>query len=214
MYIFFKHGQIHSQPSLELVHLLLRVAELLEGAGQLALVLGANLVARNSLHQAGRAADKQLDVLLLGLGEDSLEELLGNVALVADPLLGGVVEDVESAEALGVGVLELVELLLEKDVLLSDVAEDKGDLGLVVGVVEDGAGELVHGGDTGTAGDEGDVGVLVLLPLVLGQRALDVEALAGNQVVDVGAHGAVGVLLDNEVKETLLACPIVSRSLA
>lgn len=190
---------------LELVHLILLVAEVLESTGQLTLVLGADLVSRDGLHQTGRTTDEKLDVLVLGLRKNSLEEVLGDVSLVANPLLGGVVEDVESAEALGVGVLEVLELLLEEDVLLGNVAKDEGNLGLVVGVVEDGAGELVHGGDSGTAGNKGDVVVLVLLPGVLGERSLDVESLTGDKVVDVCAHGTIGVLLNKQVEKTLLA---------
>jgi len=41
--------------------------------------------------------------------------------------------------------------------------------------------------------------VLVGGPGVFGQRALEVEALAGRQFVDMGGHGAVGVLLDEEI---------------
>lgn len=191
---------------LELVHLVLLVAKLLKGTGQLTLVLGADLVSGDGVHEAGGAADKQLDVLVLGLRENSLEQLLGDIAAVADPLLGGVVEDIESTETLGECVLEVLKLLLQKNVLLGDVAKDKGDLGLVVGVVEDSASELIHGGDASTTGNEGNVLVLVLLPGVLRQRTLDVEALAGNKVVEVCAHRTVGVLLNEQVDETLLAC--------
>lgn len=191
---------------LELVHLVLLVAKLLEGTSQLTLVLGADLVSGDGVHETGRATDKQLDVLVLGLRENSLEELLGDVAAVADPLLGGVVEDIESTETLGEGVLEVLKLLLQKDVLLGDVAKDKGDLGLIVGVVENSASELVHRSDASTTGNEGNVVVLVLLPGVLGQRTLDVETLAGNKVVEVCAHRTVGVLLNEQVDETLLVC--------
>lgn len=184
---------------LELVDLVLGVAEVLQGAGQVALVLGADLVAGDGLHHARGAANEDLDVLVLGLGEDSLEEVLGDVAAVADPLLGGVVEDVEGTEALGVGVLEVLELRLEQDVLVADVAVDDCYLGLVVGVVKDGAAELVHGGNASTAGNKGDVVVLVLGPGVLGERALDVQALANSHVVEVVAHGAIGVALDQEI---------------
>lgn len=191
---------------LELVHLVLLVAKLLEGTSQLTLVLGADLISGDGVHETGRATDKQLDVLVLGLRENSLEELLGDVAAVADPLLGRVVEDIESTETLGEGVLEVLKLLLQKDVLLGDVAKDKGDLGLIVGVVENSASELVHRSDASTAGNEGNVVVLVLLPGVLGQRTLDVETLAGNKVVKVCAHRTVGVLLNEQVDETLLVC--------
>ena len=54
------------------------------------------------------------------------------------------VEDVEGAEAVRVGVLEVLELGLEEDVGLGEVAEDEGDFGLVGRVGEDAAGELVH----------------------------------------------------------------------
>ena len=54
------------------------------------------------------------------------------------------VEDVEGAEAVGEGVLEVLELGFEEDVGFGEVAEDEGDFGFVGGVLEDGAGELVH----------------------------------------------------------------------
>ncbi len=54
------------------------------------------------------------------------------------------VEDVEGAEAVRVGVFEVLELGFEEDVGFGEVAEDEGDGGLVEGVGEDGAGELVH----------------------------------------------------------------------
>lgn len=187
------------QFSLELVNLVLVVAKLLERASKLTLVLRADLGARDGRHQAGRAADKELNVLLLGLGENSLEKVLGDEARTALPALGSLVEDVKGTEALGVCVLELVKLLLEENILLGDVAKDNGNLGLVVGVVEDAAAQLVHGGDTSAASNEADVAVLVLGPGVLGERALDGKRLSRSKLVDVGAHGAALVLLDEEV---------------
>lgn len=190
--------------------MVLLVAELLESTGQLTLVLRADLVSGDGVHETGRTADEKLDVLVLGLRKNSLEKVLGDEATATSPALGRVVEDVEGSEALRVGVLELLELLLEEDVLLADVAKYKSDLGLVLGVVEDGAGELVHGGNTGATSDEGDVVVLVLLPGVLGQGALEVESLARSHVVQVCAHGAVRVLLDKQVEEALVGCKAVS----
>lgn len=170
----FSRLSIFANPySLELVNLLSGVTKLLQNSSNIALFLGANLGARNSLHQSGGTADKELDVVALGLGENLLQQLLGDEAAAADPVLGRLVQDIEGAEALGVCVLELVELALQQDILLGDVSEDEGDLGLIVGVLEDGADELVHGGDAGTAGDEGDVVVLVLGPGVLGKGSLD-----------------------------------------
>lgn len=47
--------------------------------------------------------------------------------------------------------------------------------------------------------------MLVLRPRVLGQRTLEVEALSRNKVVDVGAHWAVGVFLDQEINIALFS---------
>lgn len=94
----------------------------------------------------------------------------------------------------------MMELLLQEDVFLADVSVDEGDLGLVVGVLEDGADQLVHGGDTGTTSNESNVGVLVGFPGVLGERSLEVEALADVHAIQVRRHGAIGIALDNEVQ--------------
>ena len=60
------------------------------------------------------------------------------------PALGRLVEDVEGAEAVRVGVFEVLEFRLQEDVGFREVAEDEGHSGLVGGIFEDGAGELVH----------------------------------------------------------------------
>ena len=60
------------------------------------------------------------------------------------PSVGRAVEDVEGAEAVRVGVFEVLELAFQEDVGFGDVAEDEGHLGLVGRVLEDGARELVH----------------------------------------------------------------------
>lgn len=46
--------------------------------------------------------------------------------------------------------------------------------------------------------------LLVRRPLVLRDRALDIESLAGLHVVHVLRHGSVGVLLDDELDGALL----------
>lgn len=160
---------------LELEDLVLAVAQLSEVTAQLTLVRGAVLVARDGLVKTGRTADKDLNVLLAGAGDDSLEELLSDETLALRPVLGRLVEDVEGAETVRELVLELLELGLEKDVVGGDVTENEGDLGLVLRVLEDGAGELVHGSDTGATGNQGDVVVLVGLPRVLGDGTLHLE---------------------------------------
>lgn len=198
MYISFYAFTTNVQ-YLELEDLVLAVTQLGEVAAKLALVRGAVLVARDSLVQARRTAHEDLDVLLVGRRDDSLEELLGDEALALRPVLRGLVEDVKGAETVGELVLELLEFRLEQDIIGGDVAEDERDLGLVLGVLEDGAGELVHGSDTGTTGDQGDVVVLVGLPRVLGNGALHLKRLAGSHAVHVLGHDAARVLLDDEV---------------
>lgn len=188
------------RPNLKLVDLLLVVTELLQVTGQVALVKGTVLTTADSLVHAGGSADKDLDVLLLGFRQDRLQEFLGHVAFATGPLLGRLVEKVECLKTLRVGVLQVLELLLQEDVLLADVSVDKGNLGLVVGVLEDGADQLVHGRDTGTTGDQGNVGVLIGFPGVLGERSLEVEALANIHAVQVRRHGSIGVALDDELQ--------------
>ena len=188
--------------NLELEDLLLRVAQVGQDTSELTLVLGADLGTRDSLVHGRRTTDEELDVTLLGLGQDSLQELLGDEALATGPLRRGLVQDVEGTEALGVGVLKILELLLQKDILLGDVTEDQGDLGLVIGVLEDLTGKLVHGGDTGATGDQSDVVVLVSLPGVLDKRTLEGQALVDVHGVHVLRHGAARVGLDDKLEVT------------
>jgi hypothetical protein len=166
------------------------------------LVLGADLGTRDSLVHGRRATDKELDVFLLRLGEDSLQESLVDEARATLPVLRGLVEDVEGTEALGVGVLEILQLLLQENILLGDVTEDQSDLSLVLGVLEDLTGELVHGGDTGATGDQGDVVMLVGFPGVLDKRTLEGKALVDVHGVQVLRHGTVGIGLDDKLKVT------------
>jgi hypothetical protein len=195
--------------NLELEDLLLAVTKILQDTSELTLVLGADLATGDSLVHGGRTTDEELDVLLLGLRQDSLQQLLGDVALATGPALRGVVQDVEGTEALGVGVLQILQLLLQEDILLGDVAEDQSDLGLVLGVLEDLAGELVHRGDTSTTGNQADVVVLVGLPGVLDKRSLERQALVDVHGVDVLRHGAVGVGLDDELKVAGNICHVL-----
>lgn len=66
------------------------------------------------------------------------------MAFALGPGVDGLVDGVESAEALRVGVFELVQLLLEQNVFFAHVSEDEGHFGLVGGVLEYGTEELVH----------------------------------------------------------------------
>jgi len=145
-YVFTTEAQ-----HLELEDLVLVVAQLSKVAAELTLVRGAVLVSRDSLVQARRTADEDLDVLLVRRRDDSLEKLLGDEALALRPVLRRLIEDVKCAETVRELVLELLKFRLEQDIISGDVAKDERDLSLVFGVLEDGASELVHGSDTGTA---------------------------------------------------------------
>lgn len=96
------------------------------------------------------------------------------------------------------------KLLLQENVLLGNVSENKGDLGLILGVVEDSTDQLVHGGDSSSSSNAGDVLVLVGGPLVLHEGSLEGEHLSVVHVVKVGRHGSSLVLLDDEVHVSTL----------
>lgn len=170
---------------LKLEDLVLLVTKLLQDTCELTLVLGADLSTRDRLVHSGGTADEELDVLRLRLRKNSLQQFLRDVALTLRPALRGVVKEMEDLESLGIGVLELTELLAEKNVVLVDVAVDERDLGFVLGVGEDLAGQLVHGGDTSTASNQGNLLVLVSLPGILGKGTLEVKSVAGLKAVDV-----------------------------
>jgi len=185
---------------LELVDLVLGVTKLGQVTGQITLVLRTLLGSTDSLVQTRWTADKDLYVTVLWARKNSLEQLLGDVALSTRPVLRWSVEGVESTEAVWEFVLEILPLALEQDVFFGQVAEDESHLGLVVWVLEDAACELVHGCDSCAAGDQRDVLVLVRLPSVFWNGALHVEALAGYHLVHVLGHWSAGVFLDDEVE--------------
>lgn len=99
-------------PHLELEHLALLVAKLLERTAKLALVL-AGLGARDSLVLTGRTTDERLDVVTLGAREVLLDLLSRHVALLAAPASRGVVEEEDDLETVGVFGSEALPLLLE-----------------------------------------------------------------------------------------------------
>ena len=138
------HVSSRRNPHLEFVDLVRAVSHLLEHARQLPLLRRALLRPAHRLVQARRPAHEDFQVPLLGLRQHRLEQLLRDVPFALLPPLGRVVEDVEGAEAVRVGVFQVFELRLEEDVGFGEVAEDEGDLCLVGGVLEDGARELVH----------------------------------------------------------------------
>lgn len=142
---------------LELVHLILRIPQLGQNPGQLALVLRTRLRTANRLVQSWWSTHKYLDVFLLWFWQHRLQQLLVNEPLPVRPALRRLVQGIEGPEAVRVLLLKLFKFTPEKDVLFSDVAEDEGDLGFFVGIVEDFADQLVHWRDSGAASNERDV---------------------------------------------------------
>lgn len=111
-----------------------------------------------------------------------------------------IADRVHRLETVGELALQFPKLGLKKHVRVAVDAEDEGDLRLVLGVLEDGARELIHGGDARTAGDESDLGVLVGRPFVSEQRAgFERERLAWKQGVEMVAHFTVWVALYEKV---------------
>ena len=119
-----KHISIAATPSthlhlshLKLINLLLLIPQLLQYPAQLSLVLRTLLSATYSFIHARRPADEDLAISVLGFeGEHGFEELFCDVAGPLLPVSGRLVEEVEGAEAVGVGVFEVFEFALEEDV--------------------------------------------------------------------------------------------------
>lgn len=221
---------------LKLINLLLPIPQLPQHTPQLSLILWTLLHATNRLIHPRRPTHKNLHILHFRFGQDLLEEVIIDVPRSPlGPIIGGLVEHVESAETLGVGVFEVLEFVFEEDVGFGEVAVDEGDFGFVGGVGEDGAAELVHsvffwgvsilvvverGGEgrggivrgyACAAGDETDVVVLVGRPGVFGDGTFEFETLRWFHVVEVGRHGAVGVFLDHEVDVASCICQTLVR---
>ena len=181
---------------LELVNLVLVVAEIGKNTSQLALVLRGDLVSGDSLVHGWWTTNKDLDILLW-LRKDSLQQILVNESLLeARRILRWLVQNVEGAESLWESVLEVVKLMLKEDIFLSDIAENQSDLGLILWVVEDSASDLETWGDSSSTSDKSDVLVLVGLIWVFWHWALKLESLVWSHVVEVCGHWPVLVLLD------------------
>lgn len=185
--------------SLELKNLLLRVSQFLQNAIELALVLWTLLRPRQSLVQTRRPTHKHLHVLRVARRQDRLEQLLVDEAFSLLPARRGIVQHIEGAESLREVLLELVEFGLQQDVFLGHVAEHERHLRLVQGIVEDSSCKLIHGCHSSAACNQRNVVVLVRRPRVLGNRALDLECVAGLHVMQMCRHGTSLVLLHQQI---------------
>lgn len=63
---------------------------------------------------------------------------------------------------------------------------------------------LQHRGDTGATGNHANLFLHVGLDLQLLERALNVKGIAGLQFKEMSGHGAVGVLLNQEIDVAFL----------
>jgi hypothetical protein len=63
---------------------------------------------------------------------------------------------------------------------------------------------LQHGSDASATSDHADLFLHVRLNLQLLQRALNVKSISGLQFMEVGGHGSVRVLLDQEINIAFL----------
>lgn len=153
-------------PNLELVDLILSIAQLLQDPTALA---SPALLPKQRLLHRRRPTDHDLRVIIRGRRGNLLQEGLGNIPLpVAVALALEPAHRVHGLELARVARLVLLELLVEEHVLLAVDTEDERDLGLVLWVVEDSLDELVDRGDARAAGDERHRAVLVGRPLVAG----------------------------------------------
>lgn len=98
---------------------------------------------------------------------------------------------------------QVIQLLLEEDLVLGDVSEDKGNLSLILWVVEDGTDELVHWGNTSSTGNQGEVLVEVGRVWILWKRTLELELVSWLESVDVCRHWSSGVFLNEEIEIAL-----------
>ena len=201
VYILALRSALSTLNSLEFVHLIVSISQLFQIPCKLTLLRGTLLRTRDRLIQPRWATYEDLNVLLLRPGNDLLQQVLRNEAFTLLPPFRRIIEDVERSEAIWVIILQLLELLLEKDILLRDVTEHERDFRLVLRVLEDGPRELPHGCYACAAGDDGDVAVFVGRPGVFRDGAFDVEGVAGFQGVYVFGHRSVGVFFDDEVEE-------------
>lgn len=191
--------------SLELVDLVLPVAQLLKNAT--ALASSPALLTQQRLLHSRRATHHNLGVLLRSRGSNLLQQGLGDIPLpVAITLALEATDRVNSLELARVAGLVLLELLVEEHVLLAVDAEHERDLGLVLRVVEDALDELVDRGDARAAGDERYRAVLVGRPLVSRDAHGEHDAVARAERVQVGGLLALRVPLYQEVHVAGCVC--------
>ena len=96
---------------------------------------------------------------------------------------------------------ESVEVLLEKDILGSNVGKDEGDLGLISGssAANDGADDLEHGSDSSTASNHTKVSNHIGSVDKSALGATDLDGLTDSERRHVLGDVALRIRLDQEV---------------
>lgn len=128
------------------------------------------------------------------------DHVLCNKANATSPALRRPVQNVVYPESLVLG-RERIKVLLEQDILLGDIGKDQVDLGGVASgtAADDGANDLEHGCDAGTAGDHAEVTDHVGLVHKGALGAPDADALADREPGHVLGDVTGGVRLDQQV---------------
>lgn len=149
-------------------------------------------------------ANKDLGVFF-GSCKLPLNHLFSDKPKRSNPLVGlGVL--VENIVDLEVGVLgcKLVNVVLEKNVLVSNVGKNQAHVGQVLGVANNGTDDLQHGGNTSSTGNHANVLDHVGLVLETALGALDLDGLVERKIVEVSGNVTLGVGLDQKLKMALV----------
>jgi len=83
-----------------------------------------------------------------------------------------------------------------------DIGIDEGDFGLVYGIGENGAEDLVHGGDTCTSGNHAELADKAGTVIELALGTLDANLVANGELRKVTGNVALLVGFDEEIKIT------------
>lgn len=137
-----------------------------------------------------------------------LDHVRSDEADTTGPAIGWVVENVVDTESI-VFLLQLLELVSEKNIIGVDVGEDEVDLGSVVTTVtgtiaDDSFDDLQHGSDTSATSDHTNVTAHVGGVHHGTLRAADLQIVSDLEGGEVLRDVSLGVSLDEQVKVTSL----------
>ncbi|KAJ1846335.1 hypothetical protein LPJ57_009042, partial [Coemansia sp. RSA 486] len=167
---------------LELEHLLLGVAEILQDAADLALAVVGRLGTADQAHHRWRSAHADKDAFSAGSRHVFLHKLLGHIASVALPITRRcLVDDIMQLELLRMVLSQTIELRTQNNVILRLVGKHQSQLGVVAGILKDMLDQLQHRCDSGAASNHADLLESSSLVRILGDRTLDLQNVAWSQ---------------------------------